>query len=88
MSNYALIKDGKVFNVIVATPEAIAEIGLEKLQCDEAVEMTGKQGGIGYEYSGGVFTRPAMPAPIEQPKSTEQRLAELETEIQNLKAAK
>ena len=58
MASYALIKDGVVFNVISADAETIAEIGLEKLNADHAVDISDTSFGIGCLYDNGTFTRP------------------------------
>lgn len=82
--SYALIKDGKVFNVISATPEVIHEIGLEKLNADAVVDLTGTSFGIGCVYAGGVFSRPEKPPEEPKPQTLEDRLAELETQLAEL----
>jgi hypothetical protein len=48
----AIIKEGKVDNVIIASDEFAATLQ------DETVNVTGKSVGIGYSYANGVFAAP------------------------------
>jgi hypothetical protein len=84
--SFALIKDGKVFNVISATQETINEIGAAKLNADEVVDLTGTQFGIGCSYSNGTFTRPEPPPEIPKEPTDKERLAALEAKIAALEA--
>lgn len=38
---YALVKDGKIFRIIVADPNVVSSLNLSDLGADEAVEDTG-----------------------------------------------
>lgn len=51
--NYAIIENGIVTNIIVADATFAASVGAVPAQ----------DAGIGWSYSGGVFTAPAAPAP-------------------------
>lgn len=61
--NFALIKDGVVFNVIVATQQAINEIGLSNLKADAVIDITGTDKGIGDLYDGQNLTKAALLQP-------------------------
>lgn len=52
--NYAIITDGIVINIIVADAAFAAGVGA----------IPAQDAGIGWSYSGGVFTAPAAPAPV------------------------
>jgi hypothetical protein len=59
MSNYALIKGGKVINMIVWDSPDSSPIDFDKGVT--AVEVTeSMSAGIGYSYSKGVFTQPPI----------------------------
>ena len=51
-NNIAIIKEGKVDNIIVASDEFAATLP------EETVNVTGKRVGIGYTYANGVFSAP------------------------------
>ena len=73
MPNYAVIKNGKVVNVIVANPDYATQNNLIELMGDA---------GIGWDYVNGQFidNRPVSSAPEPAPAPTkEQLLAQLQT---------
>jgi len=51
-NNVAIIKEGKVHNIIVASDEFAATLQ------EETVNVTGKEVRIGYTYANGVFSAP------------------------------
>ena len=51
-NNIAIIKEGKVHNIIVASDEFAATLQ------DETVNVTGQQVAIGFSYANGVFSAP------------------------------
>ena len=61
----AIIKEGKVDNVIVASDEFAATLQ------EETVNVTGKGVGIGHTYANGVFTAPVKT--LEEKTSEEKR---------------
>lgn len=62
--NYAIITDGIVINIIVADAAFAAGVGA----------IPAQDAGIGWSYSGGVFTAPPPPAPVV-PQSVTRRQA-------------
>ena len=60
----AIIKEGKVDNIIVASDEFAATLA------EETVNVTGKDAAIGYSYSNGVF---AAPVKTLEEKITEEK---------------
>jgi len=51
-NNVAIIKEGKVHNIIVASDEFAATLQ------EETVNVTGQEVGIGFSYANGVFAAP------------------------------
>ena len=75
---YAIIENGVVTNVVVASAEIAAENGW--VQCDH--------GGPGWTYANGVFTEPPRVEPPPAPKPTKEellaQLQALQQQIQSL----
>ena len=75
---YAIIENGVVTNVVVASAEIAAENGW--VQCDH--------GGPGWTYANGVFTEPPYVEPPPAPKPTKEellaQLQALQQQIQSL----
>lgn len=86
MGSYALIKDGKIFNVISADSKTIEQIGLNKLSADHVVDITGTDYGIGFLYDEGIITRPVEQQTEPKPPTVEERLTALEAEVAAVKA--
>ena len=63
MANYAVIKDGIVYNVIVADTKEIAET-VTGLTCVEIEHVPGAPG-IGWSYDGAEFAAPVVEVPNE-----------------------
>lgn len=70
---YAIIENGVVTNVVIASAEIAAENGW--VQCD--------QGSPGWTYANGVFTKPPRVEPPPAPKPTKE---ELLSQLQALQA--
>lgn len=67
---YAVIQNGKVVNIAIATPEVAAERGW--IECPEGV-------GIGWAYDGQTATPPVeIPKPEPTPPTKEELLAQLQ----------
>ena len=67
---YAVIQNGKVVNIAIATPEVAAERGW--IECSEGV-------GIGWAYDGHTATPPVeIPEPEPTPPTKEELLAQLQ----------
>jgi hypothetical protein len=62
MATYAVIKDGKVTNTIIAESKEVAE-SVVGSTCVEYTEENPV--GVGYLYNGTVFTAPAVEEPTE-----------------------
>ena len=65
MSNYAVIKDGIVENIIIADSKEIAE-NVTGLICVEYINEPGAPH-IGWSYDGISFSAPIIETPIEEP---------------------
>ena len=64
MANYAVIKDGVIYNVIIADTQEIAET-VTGLIC---VQISNDPGSptIGWSYDGTSFTAPVVEVPVEE----------------------
>lgn len=87
--SFALVKDGKVFNVISATQEFIDSIPASKLQgADEVVDLTGTEFGIGclYDTQSKTLSRPAPSDPKQPEPTLEEKVAALTAKIAQLES--
>ena len=69
-NNIAIIKEGKVDNIIVASDEFAATLQ------EETVNVTGQQVAIGYSYANGVFSAPVKT--LEEKTAEEKQWRDLE----------
>ena len=70
-NNVAIIKEGKVHNIIVASDEFAATLQ------EETVNVTGKEVRIGYTYANGVFSAPVKTLEEKTSEEKEWRDSEL-----------
>lgn len=77
MNNYALIKDGKVINVIVADWQNVNKIA--KLQECEFVNVDFYPVQIGDDYTDGVFYRDGVE--IKRIKTDSEKIGQLESDV-------
>lgn len=63
---WALVKDGKIENMIVADETFIPHISAQYSHCVNVTDVENKPH-IGWNYDGTNFSDPNPPAPIEEP---------------------